>query len=97
MNYADDVNALAELGWGPDQHDKLADIGFDPGALAQFRDLDDETRALVLRLLDSPTDRDFLELGGHPARRAIAQWLLTLPAYMIATDDEEDYDAETPS
>ena len=90
MNYADDVNALAELGWGPDQHDRLADIGFDPGAFAQFRDLDDETRALVLRLLDSPSEFDFGELAQHPAGVALAQWLLTLPAYVNAPDDDDD-------
>ena len=61
------------------------------GAFAQFRALDRGTRALVLRRLDSPNDADFRDLDQHPQGTGIAQWLLTLPSYVNATDtDNED-------
>jgi hypothetical protein len=70
MNYADDVDALADLGWGPEHLDKLASAGVEAGAFAQFRALDGGTRALVLRLLDSPSEADFRDLDpGCPGRR----------------------------
>jgi hypothetical protein len=90
VNYDDDLDAVATLGWGPEVFDKLAASGVAPGAFAEFRSLDVETRALVLRLLDSPTEADFAELQSHPASRAVAGWLLTLPAYVNAPEGEDD-------
>jgi hypothetical protein len=90
MDIADDLDALAELGWGPDAIDKLASSGMPGGAFATFRALEPETRDLVIRLLDGPTDRDFEELHQHPAGKSIANWLLTLPAYANAPEDDDE-------
>lgn len=90
MNRDDDLDAVAALGWGPEAFDKLAASGMAPGAFAEFRSLDDETRSLVVRLLGSPTEADFAELQAHPAGRAVAVWLLTLPAYVNAPEGEDD-------
>lgn len=81
MNFEDDMDEMARLGWDTDKVDELARIGFAPGALAAFMSLESETRTLVLRLLDSPTDSDFAALASHPAGRSLAEWLLTLPAF----------------
>ena len=89
MNYADDVNALADLGWGPDAVDTLASAGFEAGAFAQFLALDRGTRALVRCLLDSPSEADWRELDQHPQGTEIAGYLLTLPAYVNARDTDD--------
>lgn len=91
-DFADDLDAAAALGWGPEALDKLASSGVDPGVFATFRSFDPETRALVVRLLDSPTEADFAELDSLPHGTALAQWLLTLPAYRDAPDEDEDED-----
>jgi hypothetical protein len=65
--------------------------------LETFKALDRSTRHLILRLLDSPTDRDWQELASHPAGKALASWLLTLPAYTaVPHNDEDDEDDDIP-
>jgi hypothetical protein len=81
VNFEDDLDVIARLGWSGEAVDRLAEGGFQPGDLGTFFSLDRETRALVLRLLNAPTDEDQTDLAAHPAGRSIAQWLLTLPAY----------------
>jgi len=49
--------------------------------LNTFRALDKDTRSLVLRMLDDPTDSDFTALKAHPNAEVLASWLLELPAY----------------
>lgn len=88
--FAADLDAVADLGWGLDRLDQLAKIGMPPGAFATFLALEPDTRALVLRQLDSPTDEDLAEFEAHPACRSLADWLLTLPAYINAPEDDED-------
>jgi len=44
----------------------------------------------VLRLLDSPSEADFRDLDQHPQGKELAQWLLTLPAYLNAPDTDAD-------
>ncbi len=80
MDYADDMNALARLGMDPDALDKLASSGMPVGAFAQFRDLEPQTRALVMRLLEGDDDA-VDELQSLPEGRALAQYVLTLPAF----------------
>jgi hypothetical protein len=59
--------------------------------LETFKSLDKPTRTLVLRLLDSPTDKDHDALDRHPNGAMLASWLLTLPAYANSSyDDDED-------
>ncbi len=89
MKFEDDLDAAAALGWGPEALDKLTASGVTPGAFAEFRGLDEDARALVLRMLDSPSEADHAALAAHPAGRALAQWLLTLPAYVNASYDDE--------
>ncbi len=60
------------------------------GALSTFRDLEGDDRALVLRLLDRPDETDFAALAALPHGRALANWLLTLPAYQEAPEGGED-------
>jgi hypothetical protein len=55
-----------------------------------FRSLDEPTRRLVLRLLESPSERDFAELRQHPGGAMVAEWLLVLPAYAKAYDEDDD-------
>lgn len=90
MSFDDDLAALARLGKSPDEVDRLANSGMPVGALATFLDLEPDARNLILRLLDRGSDADFVELEHHPAGAALAQWLLTLPAYVNAPDDDED-------
>ena len=71
-DFSDELDASAELGWGAD-----------PTA----KSLDPETRHLELRLLTGASESDFAQLEAHPQSRALAQWLLTLPAYAWAYDD----------
>lgn len=75
--------------------DKLAASGVDAGSFATFQSFDPETRALVIRLLDSPTEADVADLRGLPHGKALAQRLLTLPAYRNAPDDDDDDDGPT--
>lgn len=49
--------------------------------LETFKGQDAPTRALILRLLDEPSDADFIELANHPNGAMLATWLLELPAY----------------
>lgn len=90
LRVGDDLDAVARLGWGAEGMDKLAASGVAPGAFATFRSLDPDTRALVIRLLESPTTADFAELESLPHGRALAQWLLTLPAYTNTLEDDEE-------
>lgn len=57
--------------------------------LETFRALDRPTRHLILRLLDSPTESDQAALAAHPQGKALASWLLTLPAYVDVPDDDD--------
>jgi hypothetical protein len=55
------------------------------GALAayvKFRRIDPETRRLVRRLLDDPSDTELRALHEHPDGTAISEWLLSLPSYL---------------
>jgi hypothetical protein len=58
------------------------------GALAafvQFRSVDAETRRLVRRLLDDPSDTELRALHAHPDGKALSEWLLSLPTYLDST------------
>lgn len=55
-----------------------------------FQALDKPTRQLILRLLDSPTERDHAALAEHPQGKALASWLLALPPYADAPDEDDD-------
>lgn len=90
MDASDDIESMADLGWGPEQLAALAAVGISAGAFATFMSLDPDTRALVLRLLDRPNDQDEAELSGHPSGTAIAQWLLTLSADSDAPGQDEE-------
>ncbi len=94
MDFEDDLTEMSRLGLGPETVDRMSSAGFTPGALAEFMALAPETRRLVLRLLDHPTDADFAELEANPTSKGLAAWLLTLPAYTRARvrydDDDED-------
>ena len=95
MDFTDDPEAAGRLGWGPDKIDEMARTGFFPGQLAQFLDLDKPTKALVLRLLDQPAEADWTEFGSLPNGKALARWLMTLPAYRNAPDyEDEDGDGD---
>lgn len=62
-----------------------------PGAFATFMSLEKPTRRLVLRLLEGNVPDDvFDELDAHPAGRSIAQFVLTLPAYVNVPDEDPD-------
>jgi hypothetical protein len=41
------------------------------------------------------TDDDHRALANHPQGRLLAEWLLSLPAYVNAPDDDEDDDNTT--
>lgn len=58
--------------------------------LETFKSLDPETRRLILGLLDNPTDWHHDQLAAHPNGPALAEWLLRLPAYRDAPEDDED-------
>lgn len=58
--------------------------------LATFQSLDRPTRHLILRLLHEPADSDWASLAAHPQGKALASWLLELPAYREVPDDEDD-------
>jgi hypothetical protein len=63
------------------------------GALAafmKFRTVDAETRRLVMRLLDDPSDTELRALHEQPHGKALADWLLSLPAYLAAPSGHED-------
>ncbi len=89
MDYADDINALAQLGMGPDALGKLASSGMPVGAFAQFRDLEPQTRALVIRLIEGD-GAAVDELQSLPEGRALAQYVLTLPAYQRQGYEADD-------
>ncbi|WP_210686361.1 hypothetical protein [Mycolicibacterium sp. GESEQ-9] len=61
--------------------------------LETFMSLDKGTRILVLRMLDDPTDADFTELRNHPNAQSLASWLLELPPYLRAAEND---DVEVP-
>jgi len=59
------------------------------GALAafvQFRRVDPETRRLVRRLLDDPSDTELRELHEHPDGKALSDWLLSLPRHFAGEE-----------
>ena len=59
------------------------------GALAafvQFRRVDPETRRLVWRLLDDPSDTELRELHEHPDGKALSDWLLSLPRHLAGEE-----------
>ncbi|MDL9944271.1 hypothetical protein QSJ19_01465 [Gordonia sp. ABSL11-1] len=58
--------------------------------LETFQSLDAPTRSLILRMLDDPTDSDHQALTDHPNSKMLATWLLQLPPYQSAYDEEED-------
>lgn len=63
--------------------------------LDTFLSLDAPTRRLILACLhpDEAVRCDALgRLGDHPQGRILAEWLLRLPAYAEAPDDEDDVD-----
>lgn len=90
MDFADDLDALSSVGWGPDRVDDLARVGMPEGALAQFLDLTPQDRALVLRLLEAPAEADFAALAALLHGRALAEWVLALPAYQGGYPEEDD-------
>lgn len=60
--------------------------------LSVFNALDPYTRQMILRLLGSdgsPTEGDFEDLRRHPQGKALSSWLLSLPAYVAVSDDDE--------
>lgn len=57
--------------------------------LETFKSLDADTRSLVLRMLESPSEADHAALAAHPNCKMLASWLLALPAFATA-DDESD-------
>lgn len=57
--------------------------------LETFKSLDKPTRALILRLLDVPTDEDHEALRRHPNGAMLANWLLELPAYSKVDYDDD--------
>jgi hypothetical protein len=92
--FADDLEALAELGYGLEGFDLLASSGKMPeGAFATFTMLEPDRQRLVVRLLDEPTADDLRELAELPdhERVNLSRWLLTLPGFNgPAIDDEDD-------
>jgi hypothetical protein len=58
--------------------------------LETFKALDAETRKLVLRMLDHPTEADHDALQRHPNCQMLSSWLLNLPAYENAPDDDAE-------
>lgn len=84
-----DVDALASVQAGPEVIDRLADMGMPPGAFATFLNLEPERRALVLRLLNDPSEADMDELDSLDDGGSLARWLLTLPAYQSTPQDED--------
>ena len=59
------------------------------GALAAFvqlRRVDPETRRLVRRLLDDPSDTELRELHEHPDGKALSDWLLSLPRHLAGEE-----------
>ncbi|MBM0127580.1 hypothetical protein [Pimelobacter simplex] len=57
--------------------------------LETFQSLDRPTRHLVLRLLDEPTETDWVALDKHPNGKMLASWLLELPAYSGDYSEED--------
>jgi len=58
--------------------------------LETFTAFDAPTRALILRLLDEPTDADFAALKERPNAVMLATWLGELPAYSsVGYGDDE--------
>lgn len=63
------------------------------GALAayvRFRRVDPETRSLVRRLLDDPSDTELRALHEHPDGAALSQWLLTLPTFLDGREQPDN-------
>jgi hypothetical protein len=92
--FSDDLEAAASLGWGVDDFDEMAEIGFTPGDLATFMNLESEHRKLVLRLLDDDQDVrlaawDEVGMLPQPFQQNLARWVAALPAYRNARDDED--------
>ncbi len=87
--FAADLDALAELGWGPDKLDALA--RFQPGAFADFRALDEDARGFVVKVLEgAATEQDYVEFEERADSEAIAKWMLTLPAFVGDYEDGEE-------
>lgn len=61
--------------------------------LHTFEALNRPTRHLILRLLGmngQPTGADFEELNAHPQGKALASWLLELPAYAAQPESDDE-------
>ena len=83
LDYSDDIDTAARLGWGPDELNRHASVGFDSGQLAEFFALDKEARSIVLDCLAGADDaHDHLE--ERPDKRELAEWMLNLPAFRKA-------------
>jgi hypothetical protein len=66
-------------------------------AFVQFRRVDAETRALIRRLLDDPSDTELRALHEHPDGAALSEWLLSLPSYLDADEESDGADDEPES
>jgi hypothetical protein len=67
----------------------MTDWAFRGVDLETFKGFDQPTRALILRLLDKPTDGDWDALKDHPNAAILASWLGELPAYRGGYEDDE--------
>jgi hypothetical protein len=90
MDYSDDLEVVAKHELGIEAFDRMGRNAMPEGALATFVTLDPDTRNLVLRLLDSPSEDDWAELGQRLDSEAIAKWLLTLPAFREAPESDDE-------
>lgn len=84
-----DLDAMAQLGWGPDRLNALTK--FQPGQFSDFMALDRPLRIYVLKVLgNDATEADHEWFSEQPAAQVIAEWMLGLPAFQGDYDDEEE-------
>lgn len=82
-----DLDAMAQLGWGPEKLDSMTK--FQAGQFADFMALDRPMRHFVLKVLGGEaTDADHEWFTQRADAQPIAEWMLGLPAFQ--SDDTED-------
>jgi hypothetical protein len=85
---ARDLEAMAELGWGPERWN---DLSAKPGQLADFLSLDRPMRSYVLKVLaGEATTADNEWFAQQSNAQPVAEWMLGLPAFEAVGDDDDE-------
>lgn len=92
LAFAADLEAAADAGLSLDTFTYLTSTQFGPGQLAEFMALERPVRVYVLRMLaGEATVEDDRWFNTRDDAKAVASWMLELPAFRRDPDDERSH------